>query len=83
MSSRVDKDAVADDMAPMKQIFEKSVVARRPMPAGTVITGGDLAYKKPGTGIPAAEATSTIGKRLTRDVPKDHQFTSGDLADPA
>ncbi len=63
----VDKDAVAGDMAPLRAIFTKSLVARTPLAAGTVLTDAHLAAKKPGTGIPAERLPDVIGRRLRRD----------------
>jgi N,N'-diacetyllegionaminate synthase len=75
----VDKDEVAP-YAEMKRIFEKSVVAARPLAAGTVLSRDDLAFKKPGDGIKAASWSSLAGRRLRRDVPADHKFAESDFA---
>lgn len=75
----VDKDAVAHDMAPLRAIFTKSVVARAPLAAGTVLTEAHLAAKKPGTGIPAHCVSEVIGRRLRRDVAADHVIREDDL----
>ncbi|TAK11090.1 MAG: N-acetylneuraminate synthase [Anaerolineae bacterium] len=53
----VDKDAMAAELEPLRQLFTKSVVARRALPAGTVLAPDHLALKKPGTGIPADRLT--------------------------
>jgi N-acetylneuraminate synthase len=71
LSSRVDKDAMALRLRPMKEIFEKSVVTRVDIPAGTTITSEMLAVKKPGTGIPARRLHEFIGLRAACDIPKD------------
>jgi N-acetylneuraminate synthase len=78
LDSPVDKD----DLAPyrdMKRIFEKSVVTARPVKAGTALTREDLAFKKPGDGIPAARWRDVVGRRLVRDVTGDHQLQASDL----
>ncbi len=67
----VDKNAVADDMASMRAIFGKSVVAARDLKAGTILSEADLAAKKPGDGLPARELDSLIGSRLRQDLPRD------------
>ena len=64
----------------MKQIFEKSVVAARDLPAGHVIAEADLAYKKPGNGIPASRYLELVGRKLRHSVSFDHQFAAGDLS---
>ena len=54
-SHPVDKATAAAELAPLRHIFTKSVVAAADLPAGTVLTREHLAAKKPGTGIPARE----------------------------
>ena len=71
LANPVDKDALAAEAAPLRQMFMKSVVARADLPAGTVLTQEHLAAKKPGTGIPAARLPELIGRRLVRDVGRD------------
>ena len=39
----VDKDAAAAELAPMRKLFTKSVVARRALDAGAVLAQADLA----------------------------------------
>lgn len=75
----VDKDAVAADMAPLRAIFTKSLVARTPLAAGTVLTGAHLAAKKPGTGIPAERLPDVIGRTLRRDIAADAVIREDDL----
>lgn len=64
----------------MKRIFEKSIVTAGPLAAGTTITLRDLAFKKPGDGIPAAEYPNIVGKRLVRELPADHKLTPEDIS---
>lgn len=64
----VDKDAVALEMAPMRDLFMKSIVARRDLPAGTVLEVGDLTTKKPARGIASRRMHDVVGRRLARAV---------------
>ncbi|HEX7131039.1 MAG TPA: N-acetylneuraminate synthase family protein [Iamia sp.] len=75
----VDKDRAAAELGDMKRIFEKSVVTGRALDAGHVLTGDDLAYKKPGDGFPASRYRELLGRRLARAVPADHQLSEGDV----
>lgn len=75
----VDKDNVGP-YAEMKRIFEKSVVAARDIPAGTVLTREMLAFKKPGDGISAARYKEVLGKTLRQSVTADTQFLEAMLA---
>jgi N,N'-diacetyllegionaminate synthase len=75
----LDKDAVAEDLRPLRDLFTKSVVARTPLAAGTVLSEADLVAKKPGTGIPAAQLPELIARRLRRDVAADQLLHHDDL----
>jgi N-acetylneuraminate synthase len=74
----VDKDDLGDFLD-MKRIFEKSVVTARDLPEGHRLTHSDLAFKKPGDGIPAAQAEELIGRALRHDVFADHKLNEEDL----
>jgi N-acetylneuraminate synthase len=75
----VDKDAVATEMAPLRNLFTKSVVARVDLPAGMVLQEEHLAVKKPGTGIPAAQLSELIGRTLRCSVEADQLLQESDL----
>lgn len=77
----VDKKSIAEEMAPLRSIFQKSVVARTDIPAGTVLRREHLTLKKPGTGVPPAQLESLIGKRLTRPLKADEQIRVEHLSD--
>jgi N-acetylneuraminate synthase len=62
------KDEMAAEMAPLRSMFSKSVTARRALAAGATLTNSDLALRKPGTGIPADQLPSLVGRRLRRDL---------------
>jgi N,N'-diacetyllegionaminate synthase len=72
-----------NDLGPyreMKRIFEKSVVAARDLPAGAELAEADLAFKKPGDGLPASRWRELVGRRLARAVAADRQIRQEDLA---
>jgi|TARA_B110000259_G_C13985657_1_gene390343 N,N'-diacetyllegionaminate synthase len=68
-----------DGLRNMKMIFEKSIVAAKPIQAGEVITREHLAYKKPGDGIPAREFKDFLGKTLKITAQADHKFVPSDF----
>ncbi len=78
-ASPVDKDAMARELEPLRQLFNKSVVARVDLPAGTILGPGHLSVKKPGTGVPAAALESLLGRRLARAVRADQCLEWEDL----
>ena len=75
----VDKDAMAGETAHLRRLFTRSIVARHPLGAGTVLSRSDLAIKKPGTGLPADRIDEVIGRRLTRSVAADQLLAVEDL----
>lgn len=78
----VDKDRVAEDLAPVRQLFSKSVVLAMPLPEGTVLTPEHLALRKPGTGIPAARLPELIGRRLARGMIANELLSDADVDRP-
>lgn len=75
----IDKTEVGEHIAPLREIFLKSLVPVCDLPAGTVLETGHLGAKKPGTGISASELEVTIGRRLARDVKCDVPLMPSDL----
>lgn len=76
----VDKDASAAELAGTRQLFTRSLVARRDLPAGWVLRRDDLVAKKPGGGVPPARLTALVGRPLVRAVRADQPVMEGDLA---
>ena len=66
MNNEVDKNNIKD-VEVMKDIFQKSIVAKNKLKAGSFIKESDLAYKKPGTGISASKFKEIIGMQITKD----------------
>ena len=74
-----DKNAMSAQLAPVRALFSKSVVARRDLPAGTVLAEEDVTFKKPGTGIPPSQLSELIGRRLLREIASDELLQASDL----
>ncbi len=77
----VDKEEMAGELAPLRTVFGKSVVAARDLPAGHRLERADLELKKPGGGIPPARLRDLLGRRLRRAVAADRALSEADLAD--
>lgn len=65
-----------DDMALLSR---RSIVAKADLAAGHVLRPGDLAYRRPGTGLVPAAADRIIGSRLRRALPAGSLILEGDL----
>ena len=79
LSHNVDKDQKVRSLKDMKKTFEKSIVSRRSIKRLEIINERDLAFKKPGDGIPARDYNKILGKRIKKYVDKDYQFTWEDF----
>lgn len=77
----VDKLVPSSETAPLRGIFMKSVVARRDLPAGTVLEERHLAAKKPAGGLPAERLPELVGRRLKHGVRMDTPLAFSDLED--
>lgn len=75
----VDKQAIAESFTELRQVFGKSIVAARALPAGHLMTISDLAFKKPGTGIPAARYLEVLDRQLRQAVAADTLLSEEDF----
>jgi len=65
---------VSEDEEQKKGKFRRSIVSSKNLKKGDVITESDLAYKRPGTGIPPNEYKYLIGRKLNKDLDEDSLF---------
>ena len=70
---------MARDMADLRNMFTKSIVACRNIEAGTILTNDDVTLKKPGTGIPADRLPEIVGRRLKRSIAADTLIAEEDF----
>lgn len=75
----VDKDRLADEFAPLRSMFRRSLAPVRPLSGGTIIAPDMLAAKKPSTGIPETCLNEVVGRRLRCDVYPDRLLRWEDL----
>ena len=75
----VDKEAMAADAMDLRKMFTKSIVARRNIKSGTILTNDDLTLKKPGTGIPAIRLPEIVGRRAQRSIAADTLISEEDF----
>ena len=75
LKADVDKDDLAL-YGEMKEVFQKSIVARTVINKGDMLTMENIAFKKPGTGIPASDVDSIIGKIYDEDAEPDDMIIS-------
>jgi N,N'-diacetyllegionaminate synthase len=83
LSNPVDKDAMAQELRPIREIFGKSIFAARDLESGTKLTLRDLAYRKPGSGIPANRYSDLLNRVLRKDVVSGSMLSEEDFLDVA
>ena len=84
VSKAVDSDIDKDDLAAygdMKQIFQKSIVAKTAIKKGDALTMQNIAFKKPGTGIPASSIDEVLGKTYQDNAAPDEMLDWNLIAD--
>ena len=74
----VNKDDL-ENYIEMKQVFEKSIVTAKAIEGGQVLTSSDLAFKKPGDGIPAARYQELLGCKTTHALSINHKISWKDI----
>ena len=58
----------------------RSIGAARDLPTGTVLTGADITWIRPGNGIAPGDEARVLGRKTARAVAKGAVFTTEDLA---
>jgi N,N'-diacetyllegionaminate synthase len=79
MTHPVDKQVMTEDLKNLRLMFTKSIVARKDLPAGTILKAEHLTVKKPGTGISAARMQEVIGRRLKQPLKADALLSEDEL----
>ena len=60
--------------------FRRSMVARKDLPAGHVLSAEDVTFKRPGTGIAPDQLENVVGKSLKKAVSVDDLINWEDFA---
>ncbi len=66
----------------VRQQSRQSVCMVRDLPSGTILDATMLTVKRPGTGVPAAEFSSVLGRRLIKPVQANSTLQWSDLETP-
>ncbi|MGD9217228.1 MAG: N-acetylneuraminate synthase family protein [Desulfobacteraceae bacterium] len=65
----LDKNVLAETLSSTLDLFSKSIVAAKEIPAGKILAYEDLAFKKPGgRGIPASDYETIIGRKIKKTI---------------
>lgn len=63
----------------MRKLARRSLVTKRMVVAGQVLTQDDLTLKRPGTGLPPQMLDEVLGRTCARDLSKGEQLKYGDF----
>ena len=74
INSPTSKNVCAEELRPVRMLFSKSLVAARDLEIGNMLSRDNLAFKKPGNGMPASDIDLVVGRRLKIQVKKDQQI---------
>ncbi len=78
-SHEIDKDLSSKDFKDMKVLFGRSLVARRDISLGEIISEDLISYKKPGGGIEYKNIDKILGKRTKFLIKKDEMISYENL----
>lgn len=79
LSNPVNKNDMAEQLQPLRELFTKSLFYSVDLAAGTVLKEEHLAVKKPGTGLRSDRLDSLIGRKLKVGVTADAFVHESDL----
>ncbi len=79
IGSPVEKEMLPDEIAGLRKMFTKSVVAGVDLSAGTILTSEHLKLKKPGNGMSPSQLPQLLGRTLLRDVQMNDPVLHQDL----
>lgn len=75
----IDKEVMARESSSLRTLFSRSIVVRRDLPEGAVLSADDLCFKKPGTGLPPSSVSNLVGRRVARPLVADTILAETDL----
>lgn len=79
LANPVNKDEIAKELQPLRELFTKSLFYSADLPAGTVLHDEHIVIKKPGTGLRADRLPELLGKTLKINVIADAFVREDDL----
>lgn len=70
---------LSDEELAKRAAMRRSLVTRRPLSTGYVLSEDDLVAKRPGTGVPPDQVDQVLGRQLRTDKEADEVLSWGDL----
>lgn len=76
---QVDKNLIVRKLKDTRNVFFKSIVSKVNIPKGKIIKMADLAFKKPGHGIPTKFYKKFLGKKANKTIKKNMIIKFSDI----
>ena len=76
---QVDKNLIVRKLKDTRNVFFKSIVSKVNIPKGKIIKMADLAFKKPGHGIPTKFYKKLLGKKANKTIKKNTIIKFSDI----
>ena len=70
INGRINKQPLICESSARKEA-RRSIVAKRDIKRGDVISKSDITFKRPGTGISPGEVDEVLGKTASKDISED------------
>jgi len=79
LAGGTDKETLDPSLRETRMLFSKSIVAARDLPCAARLAREDVAFKKPGGGLPPSALGRVLGRSLRRSVAADGAIREEDL----
>ena len=61
--------------------MRRSIISSKKLSSGKILELEDILLKRPGSGIPADKLHTVLGKKINKDIEKEHVFNEKDFFD--
>ena len=74
-----EKRIIGKEELKQREVFRRSIVAKKNIPKGKILTLDDLSYKRPGSGIKPEDESLIIGLKAKKDIFQDDILSISDF----
>ena len=72
---------VSEEEEIQKKEMRRSIISSKELSSGKILELEDVLLKRPGNGIPADKLDTVLGKKINKDIGKEHVFNEKDFFD--
>ena len=74
-----EKRIIGKEELKQREVFRRSIVAKKNIPKGKILTLDDLSYKRPGSGIKPEDESLIIGLKAKKNIFQDDILSISDF----